>query len=128
MYELQTSHEHICPTPRLTHIVTLRLNKVGWNNCTSVSVKEGKSSGESRCWDTPECCLSNNSSPALLSLVDGVLEKVVKEQRLELLILFVSLGDITEEDTNNLALSNNYLIVTDLRMMHPPRHMRAIPE
>jgi hypothetical protein len=127
-----------------TEVVALALNKVGWENFTPVTIKEGQGSGKGWDGDTPESSLSNDTPPSGLSLVNGynsvstassdklivltVLEKVVKEQTLQLWVLLVGYGDVVQEHTL-LLISTRHLVQEMLLtlMMHPPRHIRAIP-
>ena len=54
-----------------TEVVTLRLQDVGWENFTAIAIEEGKGCAECGSGDTPEHCLSNDTSPAWLGFVDG---------------------------------------------------------
>ena len=82
-----------------TKVVALRLQEVGRDNFTAVAVEEREGSAERGRRDTPEDGLSNNTSPAGLSIADGFVEEVVKEERLQVRSLLISLGDVTQEDT-----------------------------
>ena len=66
-----------------TKVITLGLEKVGWEVLGPVAVVERQGSAESRGWDTPESTLADNVSPALLCVVNGLVEEVVKEEVLE---------------------------------------------
>ena len=81
-----------------TEVVTLGLEKVGWKVLGPVTVKEGKSGGEARSWDTPESTLGDDVSPSWLCLVDCLVEEVVEEQVLEVWVGTVGLCDVLEED------------------------------
>lgn len=54
-----------------TEVVTLGLEDVGGDNLAPVAVQEGKGCREGRSGDTPEDGLSDDASPARLSLMDG---------------------------------------------------------
>ena len=54
-----------------TEVVTLSLKDIGGNDLTPVTVQEGKGRREGRSGDTPENSLSDDASPAGLSLVYG---------------------------------------------------------
>jgi len=78
--------------------VTLSLQEVRWQGLGPVAVEEGQRSREGRCRNTPEGGLGDDASPAWLSLVDGLVEEVIEEQRLELGLAAEGRGDVTEED------------------------------
>jgi len=81
-----------------TKVITLGLEKVGWQVLGPVTVVEGKGSAESRGGNTPESTLGDNVSPAGLGVVNGLVEEVVKEQVLEVWVLAVGGGNVLEED------------------------------
>lgn len=81
-----------------TEVVTLGLEHVGGQVLGAVAVVEGQGGAEGRGGDTPEGTLGDNVTPAVLGLVDGLVEEVVKEQVLEVGVLAVGLGDLLEED------------------------------
>lgn len=81
-----------------TEVVTLGLEHVGGEVLGAVAVVEGEGGAEGRGGDTPEGTLGDDVAPAVLGLVDGAVEEVVKEQVLEVGVLAVSLGDLLEED------------------------------
>ena len=54
-----------------TEVVALRLQYIGWENFTSISIEEGKGCAESGNRDTPEHCLSAHTSPTRLGFVHG---------------------------------------------------------
>jgi hypothetical protein len=108
-----------------TKVVALALDKVGWENVTPVTIKEGQGSGKGWDRDTPESSLSNNTPPSGLCLVNGynsvsttspensiiltVLEKVVKEQTLQFWVLLIGYGDVVQEHTL-LLISTRHLV------------------
>lgn len=76
----------------------LRLKDVCRDDLTAVTIEECKGGGEGRRGDTPENSLCNDAAPAGLSLVDGLVEEVIEEQRFEVVVLLVRSGDIAQED------------------------------
>lgn len=76
----------------------LRLEDVRRNDLRAVAVEEGKRSAERRSGDTPEDSLGDDSSPAGLRLVDGLVEEVIEQEGLEVGGLLVGLGDVVQED------------------------------
>lgn len=76
----------------------LPLEDVRRDDLRAVSIEERKRSAERRGGDTPEDSLSDDSSPAGLSVVDSLLEEIVEQQGLELRSLLVRLGDVIQED------------------------------
>ena len=76
----------------------LGLEKVGGDDLAPVTIEEGKSGGERRGRDTPENSLGVDTPPTGLSLVDGLVEEVIEEQRFEVVVLLVRSGDIAQED------------------------------
>ena len=89
-----------------TKVITLGLQEVGGETGTSVTVVKGKSGREGRSGNTPLGGGSNNLSPAVLGLVNGVVEELVEEQVLELGVLAVGLGDLTQEDRSDNAATS----------------------
>lgn len=81
-----------------TEVVTLGLEEVGGEVLSTVTVVEGKSGAEAGSGDTPLGTLGDNVSPALLCVVDGLVEEVVEEKVLEVGVVAVSLGDVLKED------------------------------
>lgn len=81
-----------------TEVVTLSLQQVGRKVGAAVSVVEAEGSAEGRHWKTPQGSLADNVSPAVLGLVDGLVEEVIKQQVLQLGVLAVGIGDVLEED------------------------------
>ena len=81
-----------------TEVVTLSLEKIGWEVLRPETVVEGEGSGEGRSWDTPEGTLGDNVTPAVLGSVDGVVEEVVEEEVLKVGVAAVGLGDVLQED------------------------------
>lgn len=88
-----------------TKVVTLGLEQVGWQILGPVAVVKGQSSAKCRCWDTPEGALADNVPPASLRVVDGLVEKVVEEQVLEVRVRAVCLGNVLQEDGTDDASS-----------------------
>ena len=76
----------------------MSLEEVSGDNLAPITIEEGKSSGESGGGDTPEDGLGDDATPAGLRLVDGLVEEVVEEQRLESSGLLLSRSDVTKED------------------------------
>ena len=81
-----------------TEVVTLGLEKVGWEVLGPVTVEEGKGGGEARSWETPESTLGDDVSPAWLSLVNGLVEEIVEEEVLKVWVAAVGAGDVLQED------------------------------
>ena len=59
-------------------IISLRLQKICWEVFRAVPIIPAESSAESRGRYTPQRPLTDNISPAILSLVDGFVEEVVE--------------------------------------------------
>lgn len=78
--------------------VTLSLDEVGGNNSGAVAVEEGESSAMGRDGDTPESRLGSDTTPSGLSLLNSVLEEGSKEERLEVWLVAVGIGDVGKED------------------------------
>ena len=59
-------------------------------------------------------------------------EEIVKEEGFQLRIFLVSRGDVSQEDALELKMENELKMTVAYRaptlMMHPPRHIFAIPE
>lgn len=81
-----------------TEVVTLGLEKVGGEVGGAVTVVEGQSAAEAGCGDTPLGTLGDNVSPAVLCVVDGLVEEVVKEKVLKVGVAAEGRGDVLEED------------------------------
>lgn len=87
-------------------VVTLGLEQVSRQTSTAVTIVKGQSRGKGRGGDTPFGSSGHDVSPAVLGLVDGLVEEGVEEQILEVGVLTVSLGDLTQEDrADNAATS-----------------------
>lgn len=54
-----------------TKVIALTLNEISWENVAAVAVEEGKGRAECREGNSPEDCLSNDTSPAWLCFVDS---------------------------------------------------------
>jgi len=89
-----------------TEVVTLSLEKVGGEVLGAVTVEPGQSGGEGWGGDTKESSLGNNVSPAGLSLVDGLVEEVIKQKVLEVGLGAVGVGDVLEEDGSDNATTS----------------------
>ena len=66
-----------------TEVVSLSLQKVGWQILGTVAVEERKSRAESRRGNARLDSISYYIAPPLLSIVDGLIEEVVEEQVLQ---------------------------------------------
>lgn len=80
-----------------TKVITLSLEKVGGEVLCSEAIEEGEGGGEGGRGDTPKGSLGDDISPAILCVVDGLVEEVVKEQVLEVRVRAVRLGDVLQE-------------------------------
>jgi hypothetical protein len=81
-----------------TEVITLGLEEVGGQVLRAVAVVEAESGGEGRSGDTPQSGLADDVTPAVLSVVNGLVEEVVEEQVLKVGVVAVSVGDVLEED------------------------------
>lgn len=81
-----------------TEVVTLGLQQVGGQSLGAVAVVEAEGGAEGGSGDTPEGTFADNASPALLGVVDGLVEEVVEEEVLEIGVVAVGLGDVLQED------------------------------
>lgn len=81
-----------------TEVITLGLEEVGGQVLGAVAVVEAESSGESRSGNTPQSGLADHVTPAVLGVVNGLLEEVVEEQVLKVRVAAVGIGDVLEED------------------------------
>jgi hypothetical protein len=84
-----------------TEVVTLGLKKVGGQILGAVTVEEGESSAEGRSWNARLDTPCDNISPAILSLVNSLVEEVIEEQVLQVGLGTVSRGDVLQEDGAN---------------------------
>ena len=98
--ELGLDVEGVC-----TEVITLSLEEVGWEVLGAVTIKPVEGGGETWGWDTESSGLADNVSPSWLSLVDSLVEEIVKEKILELWVVAVSVGDILQEDGTDNASS-----------------------
>lgn len=87
----------------------LSLEEVGGNDLAPVAIEEGKRSAEGRDRDTPDHRLCDDAPPAGLRLVDGLVEEIVEQHRLELVVLLVGGGDVTKEDGFDDATTSPHL-------------------
>ena len=83
-----------------TEVVSLGLDQRSGQLLGSVTVEEGQCGGEGRNGNTPQSGLGDDSPPSGLSLLDGVLEEVIEQERLELRVLLECLGDVGQEDAD----------------------------
>lgn len=81
-----------------TEVITLSLEEVGGQVFGSVAIKPRQGSGERGDGETKERGLGDDVSPAGLSLVDGLVEEVVKEEVLKVGVVAIGGGDVLEED------------------------------
>lgn len=81
-----------------TEVITLGLEEVGGQVLGAVAVVEAESSGESRSGNTPQSGLADHVTPAVLGVVNSLLEEVVEEQVLKVRVVAVGIGDVLEED------------------------------
>lgn len=88
-----------------TKVITLSLEKVGGEVLGAVTVEPVQGSGESWGWDTESSSLSNNVSPSWLSLVDSLVEEIVKQKILKIWVGSVGVGDILQENGSDNASS-----------------------
>lgn len=78
-------------------VVTLCLQEVGREILRTVAVVEAQRGAESRGRDTPKGALTHDIPPSLLGGVDSLVEKVIKEQVLEVWVAPVCVRDILQE-------------------------------
>ena len=81
-----------------TEIVSLRLQKICWEVFRAVPIVPAESRAKSRRGYTPQCPFADNVSPAILSLVDGFVEEIVKQQVLKVWVLTICRRDVLQED------------------------------
>jgi hypothetical protein len=81
-----------------TEVVTLCLQQVGREVLRAVSIVEAEGRAERGGGDTPEGTLADNVSPAVLGVVDGLVEEVVKQKVLKVGVVAVGVGDVLQED------------------------------
>lgn len=81
-----------------TEVITLGLEKVGWQILGSVTIEPTESGGESGSWDTEESSSANNLSPSWLCLVDGLVEEVIEEKVLKVWVVTESRCNVLKED------------------------------
>ena len=81
-----------------TEVVTLGLQQVGREALGTVSVVEAESSAEGRSRNTPQGDLADDVSPAVLGVVDGLVEESVEQEVLEVGVGAVGIGDVLEEN------------------------------
>lgn len=80
-----------------TEVISLRLQKICWEILRAIPVIPAQGSAESGRGYTPQRALADNVSPAVLSLVDGFIEKVVEQQVLEVWVLTVCRCNVLQE-------------------------------
>lgn len=81
-----------------TEVVTLGLEEVGGQVLGAVAVVEAEGSGEGRSGDTPQSGLADHVTPAVLGVVNGLVEEVVEEQVLKVGVVAVGVGNVLKED------------------------------
>ena len=81
-----------------TEVITLGLQQVGREVPGAVTVVEAEGGAEGRGGDAPESAVSDDVPPALLGVVDGLVEEVVEEKVLQVGVVAVGVGDVLEED------------------------------
>lgn len=79
-------------------VVTLGLEEVGGEVLGAEAVVEGQGGAEGGRGNTPLGAVGDGVAPALLGVVDGLVEEVVEEQVLEVRVLAEGVGDVLEED------------------------------
>lgn len=87
-------------------VITLGLEQVGREILRAVSVIEAQGRTESWCGNAPFGALSYNVSPTFLSVMNGFVEEVIKQQVLEIRVLPISACNVLEEDGANDAASS----------------------
>ena len=101
----------------------LCLNEIGGNNFAAVSVEERESGAERGERDTPDDALSNDTPPAGLCFVNGLIEEVVEQERFKILVLLVRGGDVTEEDGLDNAAATPHL--RNAGVVEVPAHLES---
>jgi hypothetical protein len=86
----------VCPK-----VISLCLKQVGGQILGAIAVEPAEGSTESWSWYAKKCSLRDDISPAWLSLVDSLVEEVVKEKILEIWILSIRCSDILQENGSN---------------------------
>ena len=74
--------------------------------------------------------MGDDATPAGLRLVNGLVEEVIEKKGFQVGGLLICLGDVTEEDRldqGHISSVCNHKHEINTLMIHPPRHMRAIP-
>lgn len=80
-----------------TKVISLRLQKIGREILRAIPVIPAQGGAKSGRRYTPQRALADNISPAILSLVDGFIEKVVEQQVLKVWVLTVCRSDVLQE-------------------------------
>lgn len=80
-----------------TEVISLRLQKICWEILRAVPIIPAQSCAESGRGYTPQCAFADNVSPAVLSLVDSLVEEIVEQQILELWILTICRSNVLQE-------------------------------
>lgn len=81
-----------------TKVVTLSLEQVGGEVSGAVSIVEAQSRAESGGRDTPESTLADDVSPAILGLVNRLVEEIIEEQVLQVRVVAVGTGNVLQKD------------------------------
>ncbi|KAH3667268.1 hypothetical protein OGAPHI_002917 [Ogataea philodendri] len=84
-----------------SEVVSLGLQQVSWQLLGSVTVVEGQSSREGWGWDTGLNSKSESLSPSGLCLGNSLVEEWVEQQVLQVWVLSVSRGDLTQENRSD---------------------------
>ncbi len=82
-------------------VVALGLEEIRRQVLATITIIEAESSAEGRQWNAPQRALANNFAPAVLSVVDSLVEEVVEEQILEVRVLSVCRRDVLQEHGSN---------------------------
>lgn len=80
-----------------SEVVSLRLQQIGREIFGTIAVVPSKSRVECRCRDSPKCAFADYISPARLSLVDGFVEEIIKEQILQVGVFTIGRSNVLEE-------------------------------
>ena len=86
-----------------TEIVPLRLQEICWEVLRAIPIVPAESRAKSRRRYTPQCPLADDVSPTILSLVDGFVEEIVKQQVLKVRVLTICRCDVLQEHRSNNA-------------------------
>jgi hypothetical protein len=104
-----------------TKVVTLRLQKIRTSSRSPVSIKERQCARKARDGHAQQHGLRHDSTEVGGGGLDGLGEERVQEEIVEVWVGHESFRDISQKDTVVRGIYRRYL-----RMMQPPRHIRAI--